>query len=396
MRAVAAMSVLVFHAAIAALIWKLGNGSVNGEGTPHQFEPLFGFSAPVFVNLRAGIYIFFALSGYLLSRPFLAAYLVGSPVPALGRYLRNRALRIVPAFWAVTALYFIWDRLHTSAGALGLLADLGFAQNYYPATAGGVIGQAWTLDIEVAFYVLIPIVALCAMAVRRRWPNTPGRRLALTLAVLLCAYAASLYVKHLTGSPAGLTYNLADYLFAFVPGVALAAIEPLAAPRLRASPSGATWAWATVAACAALLGAFIAVPVRDVGLRLLLVTLGCGALVGAPLVWQWATDGCWRLLDNRAMHWLGERSYGIYLIHLGLMTHVLARFGHGHGLGTTFLLLLVGVTAATLVGADLLWRLVEQPALQRRLPWRQAEFGQARGRGDAVVPTRGTTPPEAL
>jgi peptidoglycan/LPS O-acetylase OafA/YrhL len=74
------------------------------------------------------------------------------------------------------------------------------------------------------------------------------------------------------------------------------------------------------------------------------------------------------------MGWLGVRSYGIYLIHLGLITHVLARFGHSHGVRSTFVLLLIGVTAATLLGAELLWRFVEHPALQRRLPWRQAEF----------------------
>src|ERR1700688_4347848 len=71
LRALAAMLVLVFHAGIATLLWKLGHGSVNGEGTPGQFRPIFGPLAPEFVNMRAGIYIFFALSGYLLSRAFL-------------------------------------------------------------------------------------------------------------------------------------------------------------------------------------------------------------------------------------------------------------------------------------------------------------------------------------
>jgi peptidoglycan/LPS O-acetylase OafA/YrhL len=80
------------------------------------------------------------------------------------------------------------------------------------------------------------------------------------------------------------------------------------------------------------------------------------------------------VLDNRVIRWLGVRSYGIYLIHLGLMTHVLARFGHGHSVKTTFALLLVGVLIATLIAAELLWRLVERPALELRLPWRQAEF----------------------
>jgi peptidoglycan/LPS O-acetylase OafA/YrhL len=86
------------------------------------------------------------------------------------------------------------------------------------------------------------------------------------------------------------------------------------------------------------------------------------------------------------MRWLGERSYGIYLIHLGLMTHVLARIGHDYGVKETFVLLLIGVTAATLIAADLLWRFVERPALERRLPWRQAEFSGRPMLGARPVP----------
>jgi peptidoglycan/LPS O-acetylase OafA/YrhL len=125
-----------------------------------------------------------------------------------------------------------------------------------------------------------------------------------------------------------------------------------------------------------LIGVFISIPVRDYGLRLVFISLGCGALLGAPLILQWTTGGCWWVLNNPVMRWLGVRSYGIYLIHLGLMTHVLARFGTSHGVKSTFVLLLIGLTAATLLGAELLWRFVEHPALQRRLPWRQAEFKQ--------------------
>ncbi len=99
LRALAALFVLVFHAAIATLQWTLGGGSVNGEASPQQFRPIFGFLAPEFVSMRSGIYIFFALSGYLLTRPFLASYLVGTPMPSIPRYFRNRALRIIPAFW---------------------------------------------------------------------------------------------------------------------------------------------------------------------------------------------------------------------------------------------------------------------------------------------------------
>jgi peptidoglycan/LPS O-acetylase OafA/YrhL len=274
-------------------------------------------------------------------------------------------------------VYLIWDRFHPGGGIAGTLAVYGFAQSYYSTASAQMVGQAWTLDIEVAFYILIPLVAMIALASRRRLRTTPAMRLAIVLVVLLAAYVLSLYFKHEIGSPSNVDYNIAQYLFAFIPGVALAAIEPFAAPRLRGTHAGRIWAWGLLALCVALLSVYISVPATDDNPRLILVTLGCGALLAAPLLLQWTTGGCWRVLDNRVIRWLGVRSYGIYLIHLGLMTHVLARFGHGHSVKTTFVLLLVGVLTATLIAAELLWRLVERPALELRLPWRQSEFAGA-------------------
>jgi len=375
LRAIAAMLVLVFHAAVATLLWKFGEGSVKGEA-PGQFRPIFGPFAAEFVNMRAGIYIFFVLSGYLLTRTFLAAYLLGTPAPSISRYFRNRALRIIPGFWVIVTVYWVWSRFELSGGVLGLLAVYGFAGNYYSTPAAGLVGQAWTLDLEVAFYILIPIASVIALAAGRRMRTTPLARLGIVLAVLLALYALSLQFKHDAGNPGTLTYNIADYLFAFIPGIAVAAVEPFVAPRLRGTRAGSVWAWGLLALSIALLGVYISWPASQYGPRLILVTLGCGALLAAPLVLQWTTGGCWRLLNNRVMRWLGERSYGIYLIHLGLMTHVLARVGHSHNVKTTYWLLLVGVTIAKLIAADLLWRFVERPALQRRLPWRQAEFAR--------------------
>ncbi len=380
LRALAALFVLVFHVAYLSLAAKGLPVAADGEATIAQFRPLFGTIAPELVSMRAGIYIFFALSGYLLSRPFLSAYLVGTPSPPVGRYFRNRALRIIPAFWVVTTAYLICEGMPAGGSAGGLAAVYGFAQNYYWNPAARLIGQAWTLDIEVAFYIALPVVALLAGAASRRARIASRGRLALVLAVLLAAYAASLLVRHLGGIliEPGLntTYNLADFLFAFVPGVALAAIEPFAAPRLRAGSVRVRRAsiWGVTLLCAVLTGVFVSLPAGDYGLRRVLVTLACGTLLGALVAPQWIGGRSWRALDNRAARWLGQRSYGIYLIHYGLIAHFLSIVGAGHGLTLTWLLTLAGVTAASVLAADVLWRVVERPALQRRLPWRQAEF----------------------
>ena len=232
------MLVLVFHAARSTILWQYG--AINGEH-PGPFRPAFGVFSAEFVNMRAGIYIFFALSGYLLTRPFLTAFTMGTPPPSIARYARNRALRIIPAFWVVATAYLIWDHFRPGGGPLGVLAVYGFAQNYYTTTAGELVGQGWTLDLEVAFYILIPLASVIALSAARglHLPRRPALRLGLVLGVLLISYAVSLRIKHDVGNPSAQNFNIAEYLFAFIPGVAVAAIEPFAAPRLQGHAQGA-------------------------------------------------------------------------------------------------------------------------------------------------------------
>ncbi len=87
LRGLAALAVVVFHLTIPAF-----------AGHQAPYGPVMSHVFPV---LSLGIYVFFALSAYLLSRPFIAAFHRGEPMPWLSGYLVNRLLRIVPAFWVV-------------------------------------------------------------------------------------------------------------------------------------------------------------------------------------------------------------------------------------------------------------------------------------------------------
>ncbi len=168
LRAVAALSILVFHCwlfTVGKAGWVIG--------------PLGALMWP----LESGVTLFFVLSGFLLYRPFAAAVLAGRPRPSVRRYLRNRALRILPAYWAI----LLASALVIGSAATGIIggsfvvgvsldpATLGAVAlligNYLPTKFLSGIPPSWSLSTEVAFYVLLPlfvVIAACAAGRRRR------------------------------------------------------------------------------------------------------------------------------------------------------------------------------------------------------------------------------------
>src|SRR4051812_10841150 len=95
LRAIAALSVLGFHAAFAA-------GVYNSD------SPLRPFT----LRLDVGVSVFFLISGFLLYRPFVKARMAGVKPPATGPYAWRRFLRIVPAYWVALTVIALWLPVH--------------------------------------------------------------------------------------------------------------------------------------------------------------------------------------------------------------------------------------------------------------------------------------------
>lgn len=170
-RAVAALAVLVTHVSLNAMA---NRGPFGG----------------LMARLDVGVPVFFLLSGYLLYRPFAAALLRGERRPRTRRYLCHRLLRIVPAYWVVVVASFLF------AGSVGLVAPtdafnpvstsatsvplatmarfVTFTQVYWKDSLAGPFPQAWTLAVEMSFYLLLPVLA---WAVARRAPGDRAARL---------------------------------------------------------------------------------------------------------------------------------------------------------------------------------------------------------------------------
>lgn len=173
--------------------------------TPGRQDHDFGFvSAYLFPHLPLGLTTFFALSAFLLYRPIAAAVLRGRRRPDTRRYLVNRALRILPAYWVVflvAALLIGAAQVRTSPSTMqigymldpvALLANLTLTQNYSPATAITGMGAVWSLAIEAVFYLCLPLLGLMAAALAAGCAERRSRRLAaLAPALLLLAIGLS-------------------------------------------------------------------------------------------------------------------------------------------------------------------------------------------------------------
>jgi peptidoglycan/LPS O-acetylase OafA/YrhL len=312
-RAVAALLVMATHAAYT-----------TGKYT-------HGYLGLVYSRMEIGVPIFFVLSGFLLFGPWVRAAAGDRPPPSVARYAWHRVRRIMPAYViTVVVAYVVYH--YRNAGPnpghtfTGLVRNLTLTQpytdNYLYSYLHQGLTQMWSLAVEVAFYVVLPLLTYLLLAVlcRRRWRP----RLLLTgLVVLSLITPGWLVLVHTTDwLPDGAKLWLPTYLAWFIGGMMLAVLQvmglrtyaavclPLALVcyLIVSTPLGGEPTTSPSELAEALAKtAFYAV----------IATLMVGPLALGNKGWYA------RALASRPMVWLGEISYEIFLIHLITMEIVM-------------------------------------------------------------------------
>lgn len=122
------------------------------------------------------VVIFFTMSGFLVYRPFVARHLENRPAPATRRFLWQRLLRVYPLYWVVVTVYFLQGNQNVP-GLWGYVRVYALFQIYSPATFGRGILAAWTLAVDISFYLVVPLLALAARAIAKRLGTSRRARL---------------------------------------------------------------------------------------------------------------------------------------------------------------------------------------------------------------------------
>jgi peptidoglycan/LPS O-acetylase OafA/YrhL/SAM-dependent methyltransferase len=300
-----------------------------------------------------GVQLFFVISGFILALPFAAHFLEGRPRGRLGSYYLRRLTRLEPPYFInlaliVTLLVFV---NHRPAGELlpNLFASAGYVSYLTMGHPSLINSVAWSLEVEVQFYLLAPILSLvfCIGSASARRATI----FAAMLAGVILQQGLGFTEKTLLGN---LQYFMAGFFlcdlylsrwkrnlsarWGWDIGALLAWIAMGAAHRL-----GAAWAWS---------------------LPVLILIAYCGAFRGAIFA---------KVLGNPWPATIGGMCYTIYLYHYFLIS-LAGRFT-AHWLPTASYPLAVLVqffliTPIVLAGCAVLFVIFERPFMNPEWPAR--------------------------
>jgi peptidoglycan/LPS O-acetylase OafA/YrhL len=357
LRAIAAGIVVIHHC------WSLG--------TQPRFPAYWAVEG--FGSL--GVNVFFLLSGYLLPDYF---WRPKGKRPLLPFYVR-RIMRILPAYYVnlvVLILFFVpatsW---FTSRGMKQILANATFTHFWWPGTSSSfnANGALWTLTIEMALYLVMPLLALAI-----------GSKPFLATGLFVLAGIGwrvmlgingdtqfQLWFKAIPGFDRAVgSLFIGRQFFGFLPIFALGilikrldsqgrlvrfrqALPPLSLTSLLIFLAPATL-WLVFIERASMYRRWLWFSLHDH----IMVVLAVPALLLAAKPLPGAPSG-----PMTFFRWLGERSYGLYLWHFPIILSLYARGSAMTPASTSHLLIrLVIIFALSILFAHVSFVAIERPA----------------------------------
>lgn len=162
-----------------------------------------------------GMESFFIMSGYLLATPFANQYFGDRKEVSLKKYFKRRLLRLEPPYILVMIILFLFSvyvvhKYTFSTLFPSLLASLTYTHNFfYGREVLPLINMvAWSLEVEVQFYILAPLMAMVFKLKKEQ------RRIILFVAAFLSIVIQGYHLLPFRSLPDYLHFFLAGFLMA--------------------------------------------------------------------------------------------------------------------------------------------------------------------------------------
>ncbi len=315
----------------------------------------------VMLGGRFGVEIFFVISGFILALPFLEARLTEPQrrVSTVRFYVR-RLTRLEPPYLVALLLWAAIGAALIGTPEGGLLSHVGAGSLYLHHLVFGteepVLAVAWSLEVEIRFYLLVPLLAWALCFIR----SASMRRLGLVLLAASALAIASLTVAGILGGLWYAPFFLAGWLVADV---------TVTGPR----PPIGNMTWDLVA----LVGLVLSVGLFLSGSELLVI-LGAPMTLGLLLLG--ILRGRWlrAALSRPILIVIGGMAYSIYLVHYPVFV-IWGRWAESHRWAANPVGLSVAVVAALTISV-VFFVLIERPCMDPTWPTRIASMLRYRSR----------------
>ncbi len=329
---------------------------------------LFGFKLPGRVDRFGwiGVDLFFVLSGYLIGGQLLAP-LARDQRMNLGRFFARRALRIMPAYFVVLAIYFLLPSWREYSEMSQPLWKFVLSIQNIALHGGTAFSHAWSLAVEDQFYLALPFLLL--FLYRRPSSAVIVPCLLVVGGIALRAFLAAQNPSidggvSFRGFQAWIYYPTWTRLDPLVFGVALAAIEKFRPQWWRRLTNYAIWLWLpglVLIVYGLWLGEGDYLTVIACTWQFPLIALGMAAL----LICAVSPRLVFRRVAIPGAAFIASIAYSAYLIQK-LVIRFVEQFCASHNIVLTSAPALICVELCVYAAATILFFTVERPFLQLR------------------------------
>lgn len=297
-----------------------------------------------------GMYLFFMISGFILSIPFARTYIKNQEKVDLKRYYLRRLTRLEPPYIIALLVFFLAHVFVIKKYALSqlvpsLLASLVYSHDLIYGQHSIILPVAWSLEIEVQFYILAPLLCLL-FKIKQKYI----RRLIFLLIMICGAYYFSYAIPRLD--------NLLRFIHYFMGGMVLADLYVSRNGRTTDSKAGYVLGIITLLILLSI-PSYYKFPGLLIKLLILLI-LFHQVLFNSRIKATFSAKG---------MAVVGGMCYSIYLLHFGIIscfgTIMLSRntsFDYNHAP-----LYLIAITLIILLLSSAYFYYIEKPFMKFRL-----------------------------